>query len=86
MKKLSRDVIIGLVAMADCSGFESTQALVNTMIDFKKNIFFGENETDKDKLFVDHAYARGEVAGMLSILRLCMAAKQELRVREGKEK
>ena len=56
---------------------------VNRLIDREKNLFFGSNEYDRDKLALDHAFTRGGVGMLVTLVKLIAASPHELEKRKG---
>lgn len=64
--------------------FQVLTYLIDIIIDYRKNYIFSLNEDET--LLTKHAYARGEAAFALSLVRLIKGATSELAKREELQK
>jgi hypothetical protein len=82
---LGKEELVKLVLMGESKGFPVMVDLVNKLIDQEKNIFFGEKAFTAERLYYLHAYSSGGIAKLISLMRVIVGAKKELREREGKK-
>lgn len=78
--KLSLTSLRFLSKVAEDKDFPAYIKLMEELCNFEKDRTFGLNEDDK--LLVEHAYARGRVAGYLQSATLMSAARSEIERRE----
>ena len=67
--------------------YELFRDAVNLLIDYEKNIFFSEDESQytREVWQAKHAYARGKVASFVMLLHLLVGSVAELERRQGKK-
>lgn len=84
LQKLSIEQLQFFKKLASDKNFSSLKEVVNILIDVEKNIFFATNESKltPDTLFAQHAYARGGIGKLTTLLRIIVSAEYELEVRE----
>lgn len=78
LEKLSKSQLIYLSGLAEDKDFPVLTDITNFFINVEKNKFFGENETTEEALTIKHAFARGNVAGLVKLLHIIGTAKGEL--------
>lgn len=78
LEKLSKDQLIYLTGLSDDKNFPILTDITNFFINVEKNKFFGENETTEEALTIKHAFARGNVAGLVKLLHIIGGSKAEL--------
>ncbi len=71
--------------LARHKSFSELTRFVNKIIDREKNLFFGSNEYDRDKLALDHAFTRGGIGMLVTLLKLIAASPHELEKRAKEE-
>lgn len=83
LQKLSNDQLQFFKKLASDKEFTALKEVVNVLIDVEKNIFFATNESKvtPDTLFAQHAYARGGIGKLTTLLRIIVAAEYELEIR-----
>ena len=88
LSKLSNPQLLFLKRVAEDKEFQTLRDIVNVLIDVEKNIFFGENEASltSEVLYAKHAYARGGIAKLVTLIRLLVGSSDELSVREEERK
>lgn len=69
-----------LSKIAEDKDFESLKKIIEGLVDYEKNRTFSLIENDK--LLLEHAYARGRVAGYIETLKLIMGSRAEIERRE----
>jgi hypothetical protein len=64
--------------------FSTLKDVVNLLIDVEKNIFFATNESKEtpDTLYALHAYSRGGIAKITTLVRIIVASSYEIEARE----
>ncbi len=78
VKNMSNDQLRFFMELAKHKDFVVFVDLVNLLIDYEKDYFFGDQEFEPTKLAVDHAFSRGGVAKLTMLLRLIAASEKEL--------
>ena len=81
--KLSKNHLIFLTEVAE--DFSLLVDIVNYFIDIEKNSFFKAKEINNETLAIDHAFSRGNIAGLTKFLHIIGGAKAELDRRNEKK-
>lgn len=84
LQKLSIEQLQFFKKLASDKDFSTLKDVVNVLIDVEKNIFFATNEAKgtPDTLYAQHAYARGGIGKLTTLLRIIVAAEYEIDLRE----
>ena len=87
LQKLTNEQINFLKSI-DEKGLTTLKQIVNTLIDIEKNIFFGTegSKLTPDGLYAKHAYARGGIARLTTLLRIIAGSEHESSLREEERK
>lgn len=87
LQKLSNQQLAFLKEIED-RGLSTLKDIVNILIDIEKNIFFSVDESkfSQDALYAQHAYARGGIARLTTLLRIIAGSEQEALIRENERK
>lgn len=88
LEKLNNTQISFLKKIYRDKDFVTLKDIVNILIDIEKNVFFGTDgsKLTRSGLFAKHAYARGGIARLATLLRIMAGSELESERRENERK